>query len=407
MKHLVVACLMGLLSAPIFGQAWSQWRGPQRDGHAPAWQTGLDKPDKLWQVPSGEGHSSPVTENGHVFIISRESDQEVVRGIRVDNGKTVWEHRYDAPFKMHSAATSHGKGPKATSAVSHGTLITFGITGIISAFKATDGTLLWQKRHFEDPIDDFTVDQFCGASSSPMVLNELIVVHSGNGRRGALVAYKMNTGEVAWERKGSGPAYCSPVVLNFQGTPHLITFTRNTLFGVNPANGKTLWEMDFPDKYAENIATPVKINDLLLVSGPRTPIRGLRIHQQDGAWKVETAWQNDDVFLYMSSPVVSGERMFGMNARKKGQFICLDGTSGKVVWEGPGRMGRNATLVATKGKIVTMSTDGTLRIFKDSDAMEELASHELSDSAVWAHLMPAGPKTFFLRNKDKLSHWTF
>jgi len=82
---------------------WPQWRGSNRDGQIvqlalPArWPTQLRR---RWKVEVGEGHASPVVAGDRVFVLSREGDDEVVRGLALADGRELWSQRYPAPFQM-------------------------------------------------------------------------------------------------------------------------------------------------------------------------------------------------------------------------------------------------------------------------------------------------------------------
>src|SRR5688500_5705095 len=95
---------------------WRQRRGPNRDGllfvELPkVWPARLRQ---IWNVPVGEGHSSPVVAGKAVFQFTRLRDQETIGAYDIDSGKQMWKQSYAAPYEMNAAATSHGKGPKST-----------------------------------------------------------------------------------------------------------------------------------------------------------------------------------------------------------------------------------------------------------------------------------------------------
>ena len=51
---------------------WNQFRGPNRDGVSPVQGTKIKwnhKPDLLWKIPCGEGHSSVVVNKNSVFTL--------------------------------------------------------------------------------------------------------------------------------------------------------------------------------------------------------------------------------------------------------------------------------------------------------------------------------------------------
>ena len=189
-RRICLAVLAGLAlcAALALAQDWPQWRGPARTGAAvdfkapAAWP---DRPKQIWKVQAGAGHASPIVASGRVFLFSRMGEQEAVSARDLGTGKEIWRAAYDAPYQMNPAATSHGKGPKSTPAHDRGRLFTFGISGILSAWQAQDGRLLWRrdfKKEFPSTAPDF------GVAMSPIVVGDLVIVHAGGIGNGAVLA---------------------------------------------------------------------------------------------------------------------------------------------------------------------------------------------------------------------------
>ena len=95
---------------------WLQWGGPRRDftttskGLAATWpETG---PRKLWSRPLGGGHSAILASGNTLYTMYSEGEQEIVIALAADTGKTIWEHKYEAP---HAGLNlEHGAGPHST-----------------------------------------------------------------------------------------------------------------------------------------------------------------------------------------------------------------------------------------------------------------------------------------------------
>ena len=138
--HLLLVLLTTAMN--LSAQEWPQWRGPARNGVVSAHTEHSTWPEKLnrkWKVQVGLGHSAPVISGGKIYQFSRQGEEEVVFCIDPDSADILWKQSYPAPYRMNSAATSHGKGPKSTPVVAKGKLYTFGISGILSSFDAATG----------------------------------------------------------------------------------------------------------------------------------------------------------------------------------------------------------------------------------------------------------------------------
>ncbi len=75
--------------------------------------------------------------------------------------------------------------------IGHGKLFTLGISGIVTAFGATGGRIVWQTAAPSEA-------SFFGAASSPAVEDDLVIVNPGNYE--PLTAFDVTTGEVASRR---------------------------------------------------------------------------------------------------------------------------------------------------------------------------------------------------------------
>jgi outer membrane protein assembly factor BamB len=152
-KGLGVAGLLVVLILPLAAQQrasndWNQWRGPNRDGSAPAPSDPKAWPEKLtqkWKVEVGSGYATPLVVGNRIYQFSRQGEREVMTALDVDTGKVVWQTGHDAPFTMHSAAATHGPGPKSTPAFANGRLFSIGMTGIVTAYDANTGKELWRR----------------------------------------------------------------------------------------------------------------------------------------------------------------------------------------------------------------------------------------------------------------------
>jgi outer membrane protein assembly factor BamB len=408
MRSMMILAAVAATTAMTFAQTaeWNQWRGPQRDGvvagfSAPsAWP---DRPKQVWKVPAGIGHSSPVVSSNRVFLLSRVGEQEAVTAFDVATGTQVWRQTYDAPYQMNPAATSHGKGPKSTPIVDRGRVVTLGISGILSAFDAASGKVLWRhdfRQEFKPAEPDF------GASMSPIIDGDHVIAHVGGSGGGALIAFNLADGARRWTWKAEGPAYASPIIATFGGARHLVTQSQKHVIGIAPADGRELWRIPFTTDYDQNIVTPVAVDGMLIYAGLSKPTTAVRLVQDGGAWKPHQVWQNAEIPMYMSSPVVVNGVMYGLTHRNRGQFFAVESSTGKGLWTSPPRQGENAALAAAGNLLVATTTDGELVVMRQGKTHELVREYALADSPVWAH--PAfHDGTVIIKDADTLSAWSF
>jgi outer membrane protein assembly factor BamB len=409
LKRNSIAILVAALtaSASLVAQDWPQWRGPSRTGAAVGVTLPAnlpERPKQVWKVQVGVGHASPIVAGGRVYVFSRTGEQEAMSARELATGKEVWHAAYDAPYQMNSAATAHGKGPKSTPAFDRGRLYSFGISGILSAWQAQDGKLLWRR----DFKKDFpTTSPEFGVAMSPLVAGDLVVVHAGGASNGALLGIDVASGATKWAWKGDGPAYASPVVANFGGTRQIVTQSQRHVVGISVADGRLLWDIPFVTAYEQNSITPLVVNDLLIYGGLDKPTTSARVSVAGGKWQVTPVWENANFPMYMSTAVESGGYLYGLTHRNRGQFFCVEAATGKTMWTSKGREGENAALVTAGDLVMAMTTEGELVVLRaNSKAFEPVKRYTLAESAVWAHpaLVPGG---IIVKDVETLAYWTF
>jgi outer membrane protein assembly factor BamB len=392
--------LMGLARSGIAGLAvlaavtcsgglagdWPQWRGPERDGQADPADVPARWPDTLepaWRVTAGEGHSSPIVADGRVYLVARQNGEEIARAIDLESGDVLWSTGYAAPYEVHNAAREHGHGPKATPAIADGRLFTFGISGILSCFETRDGAVLWRK-DFSEQFEK--TSPLFGVAVSPIVVDGKVITHVGGHDSGALMAFDVADGEEVWSWDDDGPGYASPIVMEADGVRHLITQSQTAVISINPETGELLWRVALRTSYDQNSITPLVHDGMLIYAGFQQPTVAARLKQQNGGWQLADVWKDAEIPLYMSTPVIANDLLFGFTHRNRGQLFCADANTGKVLWTGEGRSGDNAALIAAGENVLVQYTTGDLHVLQaTAERPTTVARYRVSENANWAH----------------------
>ncbi len=400
----VIALVCGL--APTTAQRpntdWPQWRGASRDGAA-SFAPPASWPDRLtqrWKVEVGLGYSAPITVGDRVYAFSRQDEHEVMRALDGATGTTIWETKYVATFKPNQAATrTHGTGPKSTPTFADGRLYTLGMSGMVTAFDAATGKVVWQK---PSP----PVEPLYHTATSPVVDRGLVIVHVGGHSSGALTAFDARTGEVKWSWSGDGPAYGSPVVADLGGTRQVVTFTQENLVGVSAATGELLWKRPYAVRATRNAVTPILHGQTLIISGLGMPVTAFRVMKRGDQWLAETVWENNDVTMDMSTGVVVGNSLFGFSARNSGQFFGVDANTGQTLWLSEGRQGENAAVVRAGDLWFALEADAELIVARgNSKQFEILRRYTVAESATWAQPVLSGQRVF-VKDVNSITLWT-
>ena len=367
-------------------QDWSQWRGPARDGVAKSFPVLAPLPPTfkpVWSIVVGTGHSTPVVLDGIAYIFSREGDNEIARAIHVATGKVLWHSSYSAPYQAYPAALEHGKGPKSTPVAHAGKLFTLGVSGMLSCFSLSNGKILWQKNftgRFPSTFPPF------GTSMSPLIENGMLIVHVGGHEGGALLALDPDHGQEKWNITGQGPSYSSPIVATFDKQHQIVIQVHRKILGVDANSGRILWELPFVTPCDQNIVTPVAYKNSLIFSSLDHGVFAIRLKKQNEVWIPEKVWETNEVSLYMSSPVLFGNRLIGLSHKRQGQFFALNPDTGKIIWTSSARAAENAAFVSTGKNLMILKDDAELLVLDAvTESFSPVAKYQVAKSPTWAH----------------------
>jgi outer membrane protein assembly factor BamB len=336
-----------------------------------------------------------------VYQLSREGEREVARALELSTGATLWEQSYETPYSMNPAATSHGKGPKSTPLLSGGRLFTLGIAGMLSAFDAATGRVLWRS----DFSDRFAATSpLYGSAASPMIAGGKLLLHLGGPGRGALMALEPETGEPIWSFVGDGPGYSSPIVTTLEDVEQVVTQTDAHIVSVELASGTLLWRIPFATPYDQNIVTPLAHGERVIFSGLDSDTVAVEPRLEDDRFQPREVWRASTTF-YMSSPVLAGDRLLGFSNQRKGQVVALDPKSGKSLWESEGRLGDNAAVVLWGKWLLVLTTGGELLVLEtEAASFSPVRRYAVADSSTWAHPVPT-PSGLLVKDESRLALW--
>ena len=98
--------------------------------------------------------------------------------------------------------------------------------------------------------------------------------------------------------------------------------------------------------------------------------------------------------MYMSSPVVVGDTVYGLTNRNKGQFFALDVETGKTRWTEPAApVGERVDHGRERPPVVPDHARARSIVLKaDSAAYAEAGRLDVAPSATWASPVLLGPQ---------------
>jgi outer membrane protein assembly factor BamB len=338
MRHLfvVAAAVVGVCMSAQAG--WPQFLGSDRTGIsretvklAKTWPT--EGPKVLWTASVGPGFGGAAIDGNEVFLLDRENNkQDVLRCLGLAGGNELWRYAYDAP-----GALDHN-GSRSTPAVDDKYVFTVGPFGQFLCVDRKTHKVLWQK----DLLKDFGANKPNWAvAQSPLLYKDWVIV-APCGRTAGLVAFKKDSGEIAWKSESCGSQqYMSATPMKIEGVEQIVAYGNGgrkttTVLSVDAASGQTLWKFD---KWGCDlpIACPVHAGDgkVFLTGGYKAGSVMFQVKKKDSAWSAEELWRlgSRECGSQIHDPLVWDGHLFVDNNEngKNNGMVCV-GLDGKVAW---------------------------------------------------------------------------
>jgi hypothetical protein len=378
---------------------WPGFRGRQRDGVVRGVQIATDwartPPLEFWRRPIGPGWSSFAVLGDLFYTQEQRGADEIVSCYNLTTGNPVWRHRDAARFYESNG----GPGPRGTPTLSNGRVYSHGATGIVNALDASTGKVLWSRN---SSADTGAKMPGWGFSSSPLVVNDLVVVASS----GRLVAYEVATGKPRWKGPVRGGSYSSPHLMTIAGVPQILMLTGTGAMSVSPEDGSALWQNDW-----EGVPilqpTQTEDGDVLIASGDMMGgmgVRRLSVKHGASGWTVEERWTSRGLKPYYSDLVVHKGHAYGFDGNI---LSCIDLQDGQRKWKG-GRYGQGQlVLLRDQDMLLVESEEGELALVKATpEQFTEVTRFPAIEGKTWNHPVFVGDM-LLVRNGEEMAAFKF
>lgn len=409
--------LLSLLWLPVVyaSDQWPQFRGPNGDGHSDA--TGLpltwsETENIAWKTAIHDrGWSSPVVYGKQVWLTTATKDGRELYALCLDrdSGKIIRDLKlfevatpqYVHPFNSHASPTP---------VIEEGRVyITFGAPGT-ACIDTKTFKVLWERR-------DFECNHFRGAGSSPIIFQNMLLMHFDGSDHQYVVALDKRTGKTIWQTKRSidfqdldengkimaegdlRKAFSTPHVARIGDRWEMISLGAKAHYGYDPFTGKELWRVEERGQHSASTRPVLGFGMIFFPTGfsagqlfaVRTGGAGL-ITDSHVAWRVKRGVSNKPSILLID------DLIYMIN--DTGIASCVEAKTGEQVWQQ--RIGGeySASPVYADGKIWLFSEDGKSTVLKPGRKFEQLAENKL-DEGFLASPAIAG-KAFYLRTRTHL-----
>jgi hypothetical protein len=381
---------------PWISPDWTDWRGPNRDGHVD-WlpDTLPPKLAVLWtRSLLAPGLAGPAATREIVLLPERNPLEtgDVFRCFRVSDGQTLWSLSYDAPGSL-----DYDNSPRATPVIAGETAFLLGAHGELHCVRVSDGFVLWKRHLVKDLGGVLPTWGYCG---TPLVTGELVVGAPG-GKDASIAALDRQTGTMRWQTPGPGAAHSSLIAGTFGGRRQIVGYDAISLGGWDPHTGERLWTLVPPTSGDFNVPTPVAWRDRLFVA---TENNGARLYGFDRRGRIhpQPLSINETFCPETSSPVIVGTRVFGCASELRS--LTLSGNLEETWRAQDVEPTLHATLMATEQRVLIFTHEGELALVDPTGAEPRTVARQRvleAGTEVYAH--PAiSARRLFLRNDTTL-----
>ncbi len=235
-----------------------------------------------------------------------------------------------------------------------------------------------------------------GSAASPVIYGDLVIVNAAV-ESSSLVAFDKSNGEEAWRVDGVRRCWGTPVVYEVDGRHELVLSMQNEIFAVDPATGRSLWDVPGIEDY---ICSSVVVNDGIIYAigarrGSALAVRGGEVDGERVVWR-------KDVGSNVTSPVYYEGNLYWVN--DAGIAYCLDAETGEEVYRrrlsNSGRV--YASSLAADGKIYVVSRENGTFVLPAGPEFEILATNTLGDNSVFNASPTVIENRLFLRSDEAL-----
>jgi outer membrane protein assembly factor BamB len=410
----------GAALVSLTGADWPQWGGINRDNKVSDFAVPETWPAELkqqWKVPVGDGVATPALVGNKLYVFTREGANEVVRCLDAETGKELWKDEYESEGADGPARGF--AGPRSTPAVADGKVVTFGARGILNCYEAETGKKLWTKQESQS-VPMFYV------SSSPMIVDGLVIAQTGGQNDGSVVAYDLNSGERKWKWTGAPTSYASVMLMEVDGKKLAIGQVSDGIVAIDIADGKHVWETYFGSGGSRyKAATPVIDGDkLIFADGLPTAIK---ISKEGDKLVEKELWKNDSSRVEYATPVLKDGNLYGLT--RESQLYCVK-PDGKTAWSAPapqatpgqgaapgvgqggrrggrgGGQGGYGTIVDAGKVLIGLTPTAQLVVYEPNDTeFKQLATYKVAETPTYAFPIVTD-KRIFVKDQDSLTLWT-
>jgi outer membrane protein assembly factor BamB len=265
--------------------------------------------------------------------------------------------------------------------------VTFGSPGT-AALDARSGKVLWERR-------DLECNHFRGAGSSPILFENLLIMHFDGSDQQYLVGLDKRSGKTVWKTERSidfqdlGPdgkpqadgdfrkAFSTPQIMTHDGAPLLVSIGSKATYGYDPRTGKELWRLEERSSHSGS-TRPVLGHGLIFypTGFPTGQLFAVRLADKGGA-PPEVAWKVTRGVPNKPSVLLIDDLIFMVN--DTGIVSCVEAKTGASVWTSRIAGTYSASPISAAGRIYFFNEDGKTTVIEAGRTFKVLSENLLDE----------------------------
>lgn len=404
-RMLILVALAGVCCAAAHGD-WPDWRGPTADGQCASRALPLhwsETENVSWKTPIHDlGHSTPVAWGSQIWLTTAKEDGAVLYALCFDADTGAVLHdievfHVEAPQRinpLNSYATPSATIEAGRVYVHYGSLGT-------ACIDTASGEVLWRR-------SDLNCEHMQGPASSPILFENLVIVHLEGTDFQFIAALDKQSGDTVWRYDRPADLYAdvkgvykksyqTPVIVEVDGKPQLISNGALMVTGHDPRTGEEIWRVRYRDD--STISRIVAGQGLLIVNTGGNPggsqLYAIRPGGRGDVTDTHVVWQKPDDAPHESSPVIVEDLLYTLS--DTGVLICREVVSGDEVWTERLEGKFSAALLAAGDRIYFSNKKGETTVIAPGRTFKVLAVNHL-DAELWASPAVVGD-ALILRSK--------
>lgn len=385
--------------------SWPDFRGPRGDGHVTA--AGNDKIHGVplhWSETKNIkwktkvpllGLSSPVVMDGQVWLTTATIDGHdfFALGMDAKTGKILANKKVfhlDNPEPLLNGSRDNSYATPSAVLEPGRVFVHYGSSGT-ACLDTKTFKVIWKR-------GDLPCRHYRGASSSPVVFDNLLILTFDGADRQYHVALDKRTGKTVWKTDRSAnwndehierqmvkdgdwrKAHSTPLIAKLNGKPQLFSVGAKAAYGYAPKSGKELWRFDHP-AYSAAPRPLFHDGNVIFVTGFSRGAEMISVKAGGNGVVTDTHvnWKIAKTFPKYSSPILVDDLVYF--AMDDSFLVCLEAKTGETVWKE--RVGGKfrACPIYVDGRLYFFSLEGVTTVIKPGRKFEVLATNKLAIDA--------------------------